>query len=256
MRRMDTRIATLVVAGLVAIALVSPATGRAAAGPGAQVELYPPGAQPYGKSFAEWTAAWWQWAIAMPITANPLMETADCDAGQSGPVWFLGGSFVNATTTRECTIPAGRSILVPVLNAECSNVESPPFYGADEAELRACVTPLMDATTNLFATIDGQPVQDLAAYRTQSPLYSFAAPADNVLFVPGPVSGQSVSDGYWLFLQPLSAGVHTLHFGGTITLFSLILDVTYNITVQPGGRGRGHIASVPGSWGTIKQLYR
>jgi hypothetical protein len=256
MRSVVTPVAKLFVATLVAIALFAPAPGWTAAGPAPQVDVYPPSAQPYGRSFGEWTAAWWQWAISMPITANPLMETAECDAGQSGPVWFLGGSFVNATTTRECTLPSGRAILLPVLNVECSTVEAPPFYGADEAELRACVAPLMDAVTDLHATIDGEAVEDLAAYRVQSPLYSFSAPADNVLFVPGPVSGQSVSDGYWLFIPPLSAGQHTLRFGGTIPLFGLTLDVTYNVTVRPGGRSRNQIAAVPGSWGTIKQLYR
>jgi hypothetical protein len=33
-------------------------------------------------------------------------------------------------------------------------------------------------------------------------------------------------------LSPLSAGQHTINFAGTLTFFSLLLDVTYNITVQ------------------------
>jgi hypothetical protein len=231
-----------------------PAAGAAAPG-GSEVDVYPPGAHPYGRSLGEWTASWWQWAISMPISANPLMETADCNAGQGGPVWFLGGSFVNATITRECTIPAGVSILAPVLNAECSTVEAPPFYGGDETELRDCVRAFMDLGTAMSATLDGE-VIDLGPYRVQSPMFGFSAPADNVLFVPGPVSGQSVSDGVWVFLPPLSAGQHTIHIGGSIPDFNFTLDVTYILTVRPGGRGRGQLAAENEAWGRVKQLYR
>jgi len=247
---------TLLVA-VVAVGNLMSAPAMAASGRSLELQgIYPLGAQPYGRSWGEWTASWWQWAMSMPISANPLMETADCTASQSGPVWFLGGSFVNATVTRDCTIPAGKAILFPVLNVECSTVEPPPFFGENEAELRACVASMMDATADYFAFIDGQPVENLENYRLQSPLFSFSAPADNVLFVPGPVSGESVSDGVWLLLTPMSAGNHTIRFGGTFTGFGLTLDVTYNITVLPGGRGRGQIAGDIETWGTLKQLYR
>ncbi len=39
------------------------------------------------------------------------------------------------------------------------------------------------------------------------------------------------------------------------------LDVTYNLTVQPGGRRRGSIAGAPGAveastWGLVKRFYK
>jgi len=43
-----------------------------------------------------------------------------------------------------------------------------------------------------------------------------------------------VADGYWVMLPPLSAGSHTIHFAGGFTSSGFSLDVTYNITVQPG----------------------
>ena len=42
----------------------------------------------------------------------------------------------------------------------------------------------------------------------------------------------AVDSGYYVLLPPLSAGQHTIHWAGSITFFSLSLDVTYNITVQ------------------------
>lgn len=114
-------------------------------------------------------------------------------------------------------------------NVECSTAEPPPFFGADEAELRACAGAFQDASTGMFASIDGRDAQNLDSYRTQSPLFEFDAPADNALFIPGPVSGQSISDGVWVLLAPLSSGSHTIHFGG---FPGFPIDVTYNITVE------------------------
>jgi hypothetical protein len=65
-------------------------------------------------------------------------------------------------------------------------------------------------------------------------------------------------------LNPLSPGSHTIHFGGTQVAGDfppLTLDVTYDLTVQPGGRGRGHLTSdpndpTPSSWSGVKQLFK
>ena len=40
----------------------------------------------------------------------------------------------------------------------------------------------------------------------------------------------AVADGYYLMLKPLSPGVHTLHFVGTIPGFSL--DITYHLRID------------------------
>ena len=45
----------------------------------------------HGKTYGEWTAAWWQWALSIPAERNPffpLDPTGEfCGEGQSGPVW-------------------------------------------------------------------------------------------------------------------------------------------------------------------------
>ncbi len=126
-------------------------------------------------------------------------------------------------------MPHGKAILFPVVNVECSTVEPAPFFGGNEAELRACAKAFQNTATGLSATIDGHDVPDIERYRVQSPVFDFTAPDNNVLFIPGPVSGQSVSDGVWILLAPLSRGEHVIHFAASFPGFPL--DVTYNITV-------------------------
>jgi len=61
---------------------------------------------------------------------------------------------------------------------------------------------------------------DLKSYRIQSPLFSVTLPEDNIFGVTaGPT--QAVSDGYWVFLSPLSPGNHEIHFRGATVDFTI-----------------------------------
>src|SRR5262245_11884284 len=53
-------------------------------GPGANNPgVLPPQSNPYGASYGEWSAKWWQWAFSMPHTDHPLFDTAPVSEGQS-----------------------------------------------------------------------------------------------------------------------------------------------------------------------------
>jgi hypothetical protein len=194
----------------------------------------PPQSHAFGKTYGEWGAAWWQWALALPNPVNPWFdETGDMIAnGQSGHVWFLTGVInVSGTAVRQSTVPAGKALFFPVLNAECSNLEGAPWYGGNEAELRECVVVGNPLGLWRFAEIDGVPVKNIDQYYALTPMFTFSVPADNGLGVQGPATGISMSHGIWLMLEPLSVGTHIIHFGGgDPTAFNL--DITYILTVK------------------------
>ncbi len=56
-------------------------------------QVLPPNSHAFGKTYGEWSAAWWQWLYSMPTNQHPLYDTAECSEGQSGKVWFLGGTY-------------------------------------------------------------------------------------------------------------------------------------------------------------------
>jgi hypothetical protein len=209
----------------------------AGAGQAANPRVLPAGSTPYGMTYGQWSAAWWQWAFSIPSSTNPLFTdgAVDCSYAQSGRVWFLVGVLnVSGHAERSCSIPSGTALFLPIINVECSTLEPPPFFGSNEAELRACAHSF--GFTNLTAEIDGHPLEDLASYTADSPLYEFTVPDDNILGVPGGSEGLSVANGVYLFLAPLSLGEHTLHFGGTYPDFGgFTLDITYHLTVLPRG---------------------
>lgn len=81
-------------------------------------------------------------------------------------------------------------------------------------------------------------------YRTQSALFTIGPlPEDNLLGATPDTTTQSVSDGFFVLLAPLSEGKHKIHFGveAAFTLaedgfdFILSMDVTYNLKVVDKG---------------------
>jgi hypothetical protein len=207
--------------------------------------IAPPDSKPYGKSYGEWSARHWQWLYSLPADRNPLLMDGNVDLSlgqESGPVWFLGGSFAPvpvaggylATANRTGTIPAGKALFFPILDAECSVAEG---NGTTSAQLGACAISDIDPATGLACEIDGKSVQHLGHYRFESSLFTWGPLPNNSLFgdpvnFPAGTSSPAVSDGYFLMLDPLPPGPHTLHFAGGVPGFTL--DITYHLTVKAG----------------------
>jgi hypothetical protein len=201
------------------------------------IEVFTTDSKPYGMSYDEWTAKWWQWALSIPKDINPVGDETGkyCGQGQEGPVWFLAGTF-GGSMERSCTIPAGKAILFSPINVECSYAEFPDLK--TESDLRACAKSGQDLATETEVSIDGVKLQNLQNYRTQSPLFDLTLPKDNVFALP-PSTTKAVSDGVWVFLKPLSPGNHEIHSKGvsvdfttTGTVPSFVSDVTYRLNIN------------------------
>jgi hypothetical protein len=223
------------------------AASHAADGNQGNPGVLPPQSHPFGQTYGQWEAAFWQWTYSLPADHHPLTDTAPPSTGQTGHVWFIGGTFAPTVgpggefvgvETRDATIPAGTALFFPILNAESSTLEG---NGTTQAELSASSKFLIDFvdTSSLFVKIDGQSLQNLTSYRSQSPLFTFGPlPDNNLLGAPAGATSPSVSDGYHIMLAPLSVGQHTLEFGGKLVAnplnLTFVQDITYHITVQPG----------------------
>jgi hypothetical protein len=214
--------------------------------------VFPPDSAPYGKTSGQWAAEKWNWLYSLPIDRNPLFDTADLSAGQSGDVWFLGSTYRTTTNAgavwgravRTGTIPEGKALFVPLIDKESATAEG---NGTNYGQLFANSQFLIDHATNLSFTIDGEPVLNIEHYRAQSPVFTWGPlPTNNVFSdavnFPAGTTSQSVADGYYVMLRPLPVGTHTLHFTGGITTSvangdpadsDYELDITYNLTVTP-----------------------
>ncbi len=226
-----------VLLALLSLSLVWPHAAVAARNPNPGV--VPANSNAYGKTLGEWSAAWWQWAAAIPADVNPLRDETgeNCDLDQSGPVWFLAGTQFGAAE-RECTIPAGKAVLFPILNLLFFNC---PDEDVPEEEMRAVLEFLTTFfTIELQCTIDGVPLEGLDTYQAQSPAFVMTLPEDNIFLGNceglggGPPPGEYfpvVSDGWWILHTPFSEGEHEIFFRAEIEEFGFFVEVTYHITV-------------------------
>jgi hypothetical protein len=85
----------------------------------ADEEIIPVNANAYGNTYGEWSAEWWQWALSIPAANSPISDTtgANCTQRQSGPVFYLAGTSGGHAVTRKCTVPTGKALFFPILNA-------------------------------------------------------------------------------------------------------------------------------------------
>ena len=212
-------------------------------------QAIPPQAHAYGKTYGEWSAAFWQWLWSAPVAEHPgIDETGEnIGYGQSGSVWFLAANF-GGTTVRSATIPTGKALFINVAGWFFSPLIGDP---PTEPELRAAAAAAVEATQNVFLEVDGVLVENIMDYRFASPeMFSFYLPEDNLLALFGFPLGEgtyypAVSDGYFVMLPPLSAGQHTIRIHAEFPDPFGVSDVTVYLTVQnPNSqRGRGSAAA-------------
>jgi hypothetical protein len=202
-------------------------TAHSNANPG----VLPPTSRVQSLTYGQWLAKWWQYALELPATQNPLTNgTNECAIKRLGNVGLV---VANSTLDIpiECTVPVGMKLYIEVLGAECSNLEEPPFFGGTEEELISCASGFVPQ--DLEASIDGVEVSNLSTYIVLSPRYDFTNPEDNILGVDPGTVGESVGSGAYLLLAPLSPGNHTIHVQGTYPDLEYTADKTFNLIVMP-----------------------
>jgi hypothetical protein len=207
-------------------------TTEATAPDGGGVEILPPDESWAGATRGEWDARWWQWAASMPEEINPNFDTTGerCGYGQSGPVLFMPASF-GEPFERTCVVAEGTAIYVVVAGTECSTVEPPPFFGRNEEELRVCASAALDEATNYQASVNGEGVADLEAYRTASPLFTMTFPENNIFGVE-PGVAQSVSEAYSLIIAPPPPGEYEIVVSTMYVGDPQVYSGTVNLTVE------------------------
>lgn len=189
------------------------------------------------------SAQWWQWALSIPSSQNPLLDTTGekCMVGQRGSTWFLAGLFGGgAPVIRTCTVPDNVSLFFPVVNSV--NLNSPNVCGQGPANisvtnLRAGAGPFIDGAINLLVEVDGKPLKHLR--RVQSKVFVAALPEDNIFDppcaslggVPAGIYSPAIDDGVYAHIGALKAGSHTLHIHAENPSAGFVLEVTYNLSV-------------------------
>jgi len=208
-----------------------------------------------GKTYRDWSAAWWQYLMSLPTTNNPMLydplhPVIPVSTGQSGPVWFIGGDYSSRGPQSQFytyDVPGNVALFLGIESFEGDNANCPNPGTKTAADLLAVIETEEDRVTNIVCTIDGAPVDGLAnvlttPYRVQAS-FDFICPAvhsylqdfkmlpcyESTNGVPYVVNA-AVSDGVFLLIPPLSPGPHEIYFESSPAASMPVRSVTLEIT--------------------------
>jgi hypothetical protein len=193
--------------------------------------LFAPDASPYGKSLAEWEAAYQIWVNEIPVGQNPRIDPSsprNCEL-QDNQVVFLGGFGA------DCTIPEGVGVaFTPALGFwECSTGEG---LGDTYRELRRCAWHRFgrDLDPHVYHQriwIDGHRLRHQRRWVTLTAGEIVDFPKHNIWGAePGP--SKSVTKGFMFVLRPLSEGPHRIRW---VLHHDVLGDASavWNLDVEP-----------------------
>jgi len=184
---------------------------------------------PSGMRYDQWCIKWWIWLLSIPKSINPALDLvgnyASTNQGNN-KVFFLCQTIESSKTlpTREIKIPIRGKIFLPIINWICfkDNEEQTSEY------LKNLAKEKMDRIGKLELYINDKPVcEDLSKYRVQPPIFEMEIPENNILGVK-PGFTHLVTDGYWIFFEPLIQDIKLSSFGSCSSGITEI-GVNYNI---------------------------
>jgi hypothetical protein len=202
--------------------------------------VYSKDSAPYGISYGQWLAKWWNWTSSIPSDQHPRdnYTPEKCQANQRGPVWFLADQ-LGGREERTCTIPAGKSIFIPLLVGECENSTSE--LKTDE-DLRRCASAGNEYGV-IEATLDGVKLKNLEQYRTQSGFFNITIVDGNIYDAPAGTF-RGFADGFSVFLEPLPPGKHDVDLKVSVLnpiepSYNYNADWTYHLMTEPSKNSTG-----------------
>jgi len=157
-----------------------------------------------GQDAADFAVSWWRWLMSAPDGRDIMADDSGalCALNQSGPVWYLAGSYDTGAVSRSCAVPAGKYLFVPVAQSMLWDSAD----GRDCHLLQADVKTVMDTAHELFLEVDGKSEAVQTSIRA-APKKCFTLPNETDIYA---------TDGYWLLLKPLPKGQHIIRFGGKL----------------------------------------
>lgn len=237
----------LALAGLILLAV---------AGSSLAAEVLPPSSLPYGFSYEEWSAKYWQWSLGQATNKVEMVGWSGVCEGPASLVRFLNGSDIPSTggitiKTNKVAISREVSLFFPILSVYEDNTACPlsDFTSYTGDQLAAAAVGQWSVVTETSCTIDGISVSGIedptnSVYDVVSPAFSYTtAEKNNVLagFFGEPcIRGgltvyPAVADGVYLMVSPFKPGKHVIHYigiAGPASAPYVEENITWDITVE------------------------
>lgn len=205
------------------------------------VNIFLPESKPYDLSYEQHVINFWKWIISIPQDKNPWGEQTgeNCSIIQSdtnASVFYLSGNG-GGKSERACTVPAGKSLFIPVSPFEISDKEAP---NRSIEDLHKIAKKDQDSVTSLYLKINDKEYtrQDLEKYRTTTEDFEVIFP-NNAIFGATEGISKAVADGYYVITEPLEKGNYTVLYKSSLICPEIdciepnfAQDIKYNLIVE------------------------
>jgi len=197
---------------------------------GYNVEFYSKGELPFGISYGDWIAKYWNWDLSIPLDpkTNDFLGLKEngCLVHRENSTVMLADTAAGGIWNQKCTISHNAGILIPIWTGECDQ-GTKAFETYSFKQLLDCARGFDLGKVRGQVKVDNIPVATLDAldYKTNimnnvtevySNQFNVTIPINSHVIVERYGTFPAAAHGWFVFLKPLQPGTHTVYYQNSV----------------------------------------
>ena len=197
---------------------------------GYNVEFYSKGELPFGISYGDWIAKYWNWDLSIPPDpkTNDFLGLKEngCLVHRENSTVMLADTAAGGIWNQKCTISHNAGILIPIWTGECDQ-GTKAFETYSFKQLLDCARGYDLGKVRGQVKVDNIPVATLDAldYKTNimnnvtevySNQFNVTIPINSHVIVERYGTFPAAAHGWFVFLKPLQPGTHTVYYQNSV----------------------------------------
>jgi hypothetical protein len=199
------------------------------------VEFYSKDEHPFGISYSDWVAKFWNWDFSIPIHSqtNTLAGLKDngCLMHKDNSMVMLVDTAAGGIWKQKCTISRTEGILIPIWTGECDQALK-GFDSYSFKQLSECARAYDLGIVKGQVKVDDTPVATLDAidYKTNvmnnvtevyTKQFNAIVPKESHLISERYGTFPAAAHGWFVFLKPLQPGNHVVYYQNSVEATTL-----------------------------------
>jgi hypothetical protein len=199
------------------------------------VEFYSKDEHPFGISYSDWVAKFWNWDFSIPIDSqtNTLAGLKDngCLMHKDNSMVMLVDTAAGGIWKQKCTISRTEGILIPIWTGECDQALK-GFDSYSFKQLSECARAYDLGIVKGQVKVDDTPVATLDAidYKTNvmnnvtevyTKQFNAIVPKESHLISERYGTFPAAAHGWFVFLKPLQPGNHVVYYQNSVEATTL-----------------------------------
>ena len=197
---------------------------------GYNVDFYSKDESPFGISYGDWVAKYWNWDLSIPLdrkTNNLLgLNQNGCLVHRENSMVMLADTAAGGIWNQTCTISRNAGILIPIWTGECDQAQK-GLENYSYKQLSDCARSYDLGKIKGQVKVDGIPVATLDAldYKTNvmnnvievyTKQFNATNPINTHFIVERYGTFPGAAHGWFVFLKPLQPGNHTVYYQNSV----------------------------------------